>query len=137
MTLVALATALVLTLKHNGIQYSASVQFCPGSYSSKVVDLFITRLVLNHLNNSSRRDSTGKLSIDQVPNHFLGFFFTLNFFTKFILLRIDVTTVQLGVHELFTRGGVEDTRLAAKAKTKNAKKIRDQGQGRGQTLSRG
>ena len=45
-----------------------------------------------------------------------------------MLLRIDVTTVQLGVHELFTRGGVEDTRLAAKAKTKDAKKVRDQGQ---------
>ena len=40
-----------------------------------------------------------------------------------------------------TRGGVEDTRLEAKAKTKDTKKIRGQGQGqgqpfRGQTLSR-
>ena len=37
------------------------------------------------------------------------------------------------------RGGVEDTRLEAKAKAKDAKKIRGQGQGqpfRGQTLSR-
>ena len=40
---------------------------------------------------------------------------------------------------LSTRGGVEDTRLEAKAKTKDTKKIRGQGQGqpfRGQTLSR-
>ena len=42
---------------------------------------------------------------------------------------------------LFIRGGVEDTRLEAKAKVKDTKKIRgqDQGQGqpfRGQTLSR-
>ena len=40
-----------------------------------------------------------------------------------------------------TRGGVEDTRLEAKAKAKDTKKIRGQGQGqgqpfRGQTLSR-
>ena len=42
---------------------------------------------------------------------------------------------------VFTRGGVEDTRLEAKAKAKDTKKIRGQGQGqgqpfRGQTLSR-
>ena len=42
---------------------------------------------------------------------------------------------------LSTRGGVEDTRLEAKAKAKDTKKIRGQGQGqgqpfRGQTLSR-
>ena len=42
---------------------------------------------------------------------------------------------------LWTRGGVEDTRLEAKAKAKDTKKIRGQGQGqgqpfRGQTLSR-
>ena len=42
---------------------------------------------------------------------------------------------------LCTRGGVEDTRLEAKAKAKDTKKIRGQGQGqgqpfRGQTLSR-
>ena len=40
---------------------------------------------------------------------------------------------------LDTRGGVEDTRLEAKAKAKDTKKIRGQGQGqpfRGQTLSR-
>ena len=42
---------------------------------------------------------------------------------------------------LTDRGGVEDTRLEAKAKAKNTKKIRGQGQGqgqpfRGQTLSR-
>ena len=41
----------------------------------------------------------------------------------------------------FTRGGVEDTRLEAKAKAKDTKKIRGQGQGqgqpfRGQNLSR-
>ena len=38
-----------------------------------------------------------------------------------------------------TRGGVEDTRLEAKVKAKDTKKIRGQGQGqpfRGQTLSR-
>ena len=42
---------------------------------------------------------------------------------------------------VFNRGGVEDTRLEAKAKAKDTKKIRGQGQGqgqpfRGQTLSR-
>ena len=40
---------------------------------------------------------------------------------------------------MFFRGGVEDTRLEAKAKAKDTKKIRGQGQGqpfRGQTLSR-
>ena len=42
---------------------------------------------------------------------------------------------------MLTRGGVEDTRLEAKAKAKDTKKIRGQGQGqgqpfRGQTLSR-
>ena len=42
---------------------------------------------------------------------------------------------------VFSRGGVEDTRLEAKAKAKDTKKIRGQGQGqgqpfRGQTLSR-
>ena len=40
---------------------------------------------------------------------------------------------------LLIRGGVEDTRLEAKAKAKDTKKIRGQGQGqpfRGQTLSR-
>ena len=44
-------------------------------------------------------------------------------------------------YRFFTRGGVEDTRLEAKAKAKDTKKIRGQGQGqgqpfRGQTLSR-
>ena len=43
--------------------------------------------------------------------------------------------------KVHTRGGVEDTRLEAKAKAKDTKKIRGQGQGqgqpfRGQTLSR-
>ena len=43
--------------------------------------------------------------------------------------------------KVFSRGGVEDTRLEAKAKAKDTKKIRGQGQGqgqpfRGQTLSR-
>ena len=43
--------------------------------------------------------------------------------------------------EMIVRGGVEDTRLEAKAKAKDTKKIRGQGQGqgqpfRGQTLSR-
>ena len=42
---------------------------------------------------------------------------------------------------MIVRGGVEDTRLEAKAKAKDTKKIRGQGQGqgqpfRGQTLSR-
>ena len=40
---------------------------------------------------------------------------------------------------MISRGGVEDTRLEAKAKAKDTKKIRGQGQGqpfRGQTLSR-
>ena len=38
----------VLPLKHNDIQYSASIQFCSGSYSSEVVDLFITLSAINH-----------------------------------------------------------------------------------------
>ena len=39
--------------------------------------------------------------------------------------------------KILTRGGVEDTRLEAKAKAKDTKKIQDQGQlFRGQTLSR-
>ena len=42
----------------------ASVQFCLGSYSSEVVNLFITRLALNHQNTSSCRDTAGKF-IDQ------------------------------------------------------------------------
>ena len=45
------------------------------------------------------------------------------------------------VRAVFIRGGVEDTRLEAKAKAKDTKKIRGQGQGqgqpfRGQNLSR-
>ena len=40
--------AKVKTLKHDSVQYSASVQFCPGYYSSEVVDLFITGSVLNN-----------------------------------------------------------------------------------------
>ena len=46
------------------------------------------------------------------------------------------TFILQGLH---TRGGVEDSRLEAKAKAKDTKKIRGQGQGqpfRGQTLSR-
>ena len=42
-------------------------------------------------------------------------------------------------HTVLYRGGVEDTRLEAKAKAKDTKKIRGQGQGqpfRGQNLSR-
>ena len=51
------------------------------------------------------------------------------------------TTKQSEKSKVFTRGGVEDTRLEAKAKAKDTKKIRGQGQGqgqpfRGQTLSR-
>ena len=38
----------VLPLKHNDIQYSASMQFCPGASSSAVVDLFITLSALSH-----------------------------------------------------------------------------------------
>ena len=49
--------------------------------------------------------------------------------------------VSFGFHSAKCRGGVEDTRLEAKAKAKDTKKIRGQGQGqgqpfRGQTLSR-
>ena len=47
----------------------------------------------------------------------------------------------MGCFMILGRGGVEDTRLEAKAKAKDTKKIRGQGQGqgqpfRGQTLSR-
>ena len=50
-------------------------------------------------------------------------------------------TVNEHLSKHFIRGGVEDTRLEAKAKAKDTKKIRGQGQGqgqpfRGQTLSR-
>ena len=55
------------------------------------------------------------------------------------LTRLKVSVGMKGY--LTTRGGVEDTRLEAKAKAKDTKKIRGQGQGqgqpfRGQTLSR-
>ena len=54
---------------------------------------------------------------------------------------IKVTNVKFIFLPSNTRGGVEDTRLEAKAKAKDTKKIRGQGQGqgqpfRGQTLSR-
>ena len=38
-TMPPLSTPLVLTLKLDGIQYSAFAQFCPGCKSSEVVDL--------------------------------------------------------------------------------------------------
>ena len=47
--------------------------------------------------------------------------------------------LKMNKYEIKIRGGVEDTRLEAKAKAKDTKKIRGQGQGqpfRGQTLSR-
>ena len=56
--------------------------------------------------------------------------------------RLDSKESSKSVKEyVFSRGGVEDTRLEAKAKAKDTKKIRGQGQGqgqpfRGQTLSR-
>ena len=37
-----------IQLLYDDIQYSASVQFCTGSLSSEVVDLFITLSALNH-----------------------------------------------------------------------------------------
>ena len=59
---------------------------------------------------------------------------------------LDITLATSRYHmcsifNIFNRGGVEDTRLEAKAKAKDTKKIRGQGQGqgqpfRGQTLSR-
>ena len=52
-----------------------------------------------------------------------------------LLVIIPVSNESVAI----TRGGVEDTRLEAKAKAKDTKKIRGQGQGqpfRGQTLSR-
>ena len=36
---------------HDGIQYSASVHFCSGFYSSEVVNVFIIRSALNHYHN--------------------------------------------------------------------------------------
>ena len=55
--------------------------------------------------------------------------------------KIDLWWSIWGLRVIGTRGGVEDTRLEAKAKAKDTKKIRGQGQGqgqpfRGQTLSR-
>ena len=56
-------------------------------------------------------------------------------------LRTHLATGKSTSENITTRGGVEDTRLEAKAKAKDTKKIRGQGQGqgqpfRGQTLSR-
>ena len=52
-----------------------------------------------------------------------------------------LNTFSINQYKVKIRGGVEDTRLEAKAKAKDTKKIRGQGQGqgqpfRGQTLSR-
>ena len=52
---------------------------------------------------------------------------------------IALIIIYLLMMRLVIRGGVEDTRLEAKTKAKDTKKIRGQGQGqpfRGQTLSR-
>ena len=61
------------------------------------------------------------------------------FHTRFRALYLQKNTHRCRV--VINRGGVEDTRLEAKAKAKDTKKIRGQGQGqgqpfRGQTLSR-
>ena len=51
------------------------------------------------------------------------------------MCKLEIFEVENKVESLLTRGGVEDTRLEAKAK--DAKKIRGQGQPfRGQNLSR-
>ena len=56
---------------------------------------------------------------------------------KQLMASLAAKSVQSLNHTLITRGGVEDTRLEAKAKAKDTKKIRGQGQPfRGQTLSR-
>ena len=52
-----------------------------------------------------------------------------------------LSIIHFNVRSIVNRGGVEDTRLEAKAKAKDTKKIRGQGQGqgqpfRGQNLSR-
>ena len=57
------------------------------------------------------------------------------------LVSIQIFLQYITCDRVYTRGGVEDTRLEAKAKAKDTKKIRGQGQGqgqpfRGQTLSR-
>ena len=54
-----------------------------------------------------------------------------------LILLICIWNCILKIFVLIIRGGVEDTRLEAKAKAKDTKKIRGQGQPfRGQTLSR-
>ena len=58
---------------------------------------------------------------------------------SYIKLRYPFWCVCHKVRDIVTRGGVEDTRLEAKAKAKDTKKIRGEGQGqpfRRQTLSR-
>ena len=59
---------------------------------------------------------------------------------NFLIVRLFYNlTGRKGKESFKNRGGVEDTRLEAKAKAKDTKKIRGQGQGqpfRGQTLSR-
>ena len=63
-------------------------------------------------------------------------------FLSYIWFKYDILSLhccKLGGVVVMIRGGVEDTRLEAKAKAKDTKKIRGQGQGqpfRGQTLSR-
>ena len=55
------------------MQYSASVQFCPGSYSSEVVDLFYHTLGPPTKIIPREEIRQENLSIDQVTKHFLEF----------------------------------------------------------------
>ena len=64
-----------------------------------------------------------------------------DFWTRYRNARKNTKDHMDEVRKLLSRGGVEDTRLEAKAKAKDTKKIRGQGQGqgqpfRGQNLSR-
>ena len=78
----------------------------------------------------------------RVKTSFIFYFCGLHLFSDTKTVRIVGENLFIGL-DLFpnttTRGGVEDTRLEAKAKAKDTKKIRGLGQGqpfRGQTLSR-
>ena len=110
-------------------------------YDDVIVPDFIYVVVLLEIDPSNQRFY---LQVDYCINLYVTFLvllpyspdaFQRNKRCLWILLLVILLCV------LLTRGGVEDTRLEAKAKAKDTKKIRGQGQGqgqpfRGQNLSR-
>ena len=72
----------VLTLKHDGIQDSASVQFCPGYYSSEVGDLLsnaqsVTAEVIPRIEIWQKNN----LGIDRAVQNIWNFVETVGWFT--------------------------------------------------------